>query len=785
MATSKSSISQKKRDQIIDGRLFSRSSVLDRLRSEIEDTESMETIISKILNQGIHRIGSSRTGFYDEEIVEEFYHDASVKLYSHKQGGGVRDIRATVQGIPILINSSLLESIYALPTEGMTIEELETFGTEKLLTTYWGLFTGDKSRKDIYMSCPKKNFCLPFVYLHDFCCRIIENRTGAFDSCTNLRYRMMVAILYGEKVDWCQFVLNRLGEEVLKPHSQKKSFGLFLNNLLYRCGVNLSPDAKKIGPGKYLGGSNPIAYNHAGPIANRPFIETMPNIQHPKRSLEKPSTAVKDVSKKRKRSVSDSMSPLTERKKLKKDSRSKSAWTVTHPVTIDDHPSAKTANLSSQEALQASSPVPTASLSDQQIFANLENLDSSVQIDSMINSPVRVPIPDQDPTHYRAPSPVCDLTHSRTPSPVSNPNLNRPPSPVRDPSPNRTPTPVRDPSPIQAPIPVEDPKPTVEPIPVRSPSQENFFNPLVEQAFQRFKQWKSYRLGSCDILLNWKEWKQEEEFILSITDVKEAQPLIQWDDEHCHMLIMSHFMFQDETRQQAKGKSAIPDLTSYVEIEEQHSTKVDTGLPGASTSQATPRVIRPEPQANARTEQQEDLSRQTVFLTEAVDALYNVGKEMDWLKLSAIEETASVQDEISKLKIIFDKLPEEMKSIVAELQKQQEKILLDEQSKLRICESKSVAALDYSNSIIADHDKKIEEMTLFINSLAERIAKLETQQENVVKTLQNIDLLVSEINVKKGEEAQEESIESASRRPSERDSNRSQSSRHEQHFRRH
>ncbi|KAL6558775.1 hypothetical protein OROMI_019125 [Orobanche minor] len=769
MATSQSSHSQKKRDQIIDGRLFSRSSVLDRLRAEVEDTDSMEAIISKIRDQGLHRIGSSRTNYYDEDIVEEFYHDTSVKLYSHKQGGGVRDIRATVQGIPILINSSFLESIYALSSEGMSIEELETFGTEKLLTTYWGLFTGDKSRKDIHMSCPKKNFCLPFVYLHDFCCRIIENRTGAFDTCTNLRYRMMVAILYGEKVDWCQFMLNRLGKEVLKPHSQKKSFGLFLNNLLYRCGVNLSPDAKKIGPGKYLGGSNPIAYNHAGPLANRPFIRTMPNIQHPKRSL----TAVEEVSKKRKRSVSDSMSPLTAKKKLKKDSRSKSAGTVTHPVTIDDHPSAETANLSSQEDFQASSPVPSAILSDQQIFGNLENLDSSVQIESLIISPVRVPIPDKDPTH------------NRTPSPVSDPNLNRPQSPVRDPSPNRTPNTVSDPL-IQAPIPVEDPKPTVEPIPVRSPSQErNIFNPLVEQAFQRFKQWKSYRLGSCDILLNWKEWKQEEEFILSITDVKEAQPLIQWDDEHCHMLIMSHFMSQDETRRQAKGKSAIPDLTSYVEIEEQFSTKVDTGLPGTSTSQAPSNAIRPESQANARTEQQEDLSRQTVFLTEAVDALYNVGKEMDWLKLSAIEESASIQDEISKLKIIFDKLPEEMKNIVAELQKQQEKILLDVQSKLRISESKSVAALDYSNSIIADHDKKIEEMTLFINSLAERIAKLETQQESVVKSLQHIDVLVSEINVKKGEEAQEVSRESASRRPSERDSSRSQSSRHEQHYRRH
>ncbi|KAL6580433.1 hypothetical protein OROMI_008457 [Orobanche minor] len=617
------------------------------------------------------------------------------------------------------------------------------------------------------MSCPKKSFCLPFVYLHDFCCRIIENRTGAFDSCTNLRYRMMVAILYGEKVDWCQFVLNRLGEEVFKPQSQKKSFGLFLNNLLYRCGINLSPNAKKIGPGKYLGGSKPTAYHHAGPLANRPFIRTMPNIQHPRRSLEK-SSAAEDVSKKRKRSVSNSMSPLTEKKKLKKDSRSKSEGTVANPVTIDDQPSATTADPSSQEAFhtEASSPVPTATLSDQQIFANLENLDSSVQIDSMINSPVRATIPEQDPTHNRTPSPVCD------------PYLNRTPSPVRDPSPHRVPTPVRDPSPIQAPTPVENPNPTENPIPVTSPSPPvNHVNPQIKQAIQRITKWKSYRTGSYDALINWKDWKQEEEFVLEFTDFKEIHPLILLEDQCCHELIYSHFLYRGD-----KGKSAVPNQqTDNVIPEKSQPSTFATGHPGASSSQAPSRVI----QANARTEHLEDLSRQTIFLSEDVDALYNVGKEMDWLNLSAIKESASVHEELSKIKKPFDEFPRDMKSIVAELQKQQDKILLDEQSKLRISEYKSVAALDYSNSIVADHDKKIEEMALFINSLVERLAKLEEQQENVVKVLQNIDLIVSELNVKKREEAQEESRESASRRPSERDSSRSHSSRLEQQYRKH
>ncbi|KAL6530942.1 hypothetical protein OROHE_014424 [Orobanche hederae] len=78
------------------------------------------------------------------------------------------------------------------------MEELESFGLEELLMTFWGTFIGNSSDKRVHPSCHKKRFILPFVYLHDFCCRVVENRTGAFKMCTNLRFRMMVAIMFGE-----------------------------------------------------------------------------------------------------------------------------------------------------------------------------------------------------------------------------------------------------------------------------------------------------------------------------------------------------------------------------------------------------------------------------------------------------------------------------------------------------------------------------------------------------------------------------------------------------------
>ncbi|KAL6571894.1 hypothetical protein OROHE_002763 [Orobanche hederae] len=161
MAPSQTSSHSQKRDQIIDGRLFSRSTIMDRIRKEVEDGDSMERIIAKIEEQGLYLLGSSHTEMYDEYIVEEFYRDATVKALSRKHGGGVSNISASVQGISICIDRKLLESMFGLPSDGLTMEELESFGLDELLTAYWGLFTGKSSNTDVHPSCPKKKFCLP------------------------------------------------------------------------------------------------------------------------------------------------------------------------------------------------------------------------------------------------------------------------------------------------------------------------------------------------------------------------------------------------------------------------------------------------------------------------------------------------------------------------------------------------------------------------------------------------------------------------------------------------
>ncbi|KAL6528126.1 hypothetical protein OROHE_015076 [Orobanche hederae] len=783
MASSQTSSHSQKRDQIIDGRLFSRSTVMDRIISEVEDDDNMEKIISKIEEQGLYRLGRFHPELYDELIVEEFYRVATVKAHSRKHGGGIISISASVQNISICINQDLLVSMFGLPSDGLTMEELESFGSDELLTAYWGLFTGKSSNKDVHPSCPKKKFCQPFVFLHDFCCRIIENRTGAFDTCTNLRFRMMIAILYGEKVNWSQIVLKRLSEEVSKPHSQKKSFGLLLNNILTRSGVRQSKHAKKIGTDKFIGGFKPSAYHQAGPSANRPFLNHMPSAKNPRGVISKTSVAEEESSRKRKRSGSDSKSPLVEKKKHKKASKSKTRGTVTD--IIKDVPAAQPADHQTEGETPAvesvtSQPIhpePTApTASNDHIFADLENLsESTAHIESSVSSPVRVPIPEQDPT------------------------LHRVPSPSRDPTPDRVPTPVKDSSPIQDPTPIDDPIPTENPIPVRSPSPAaQSIVQQVEQAFARFIKWKSYRTAPYDMLINWKDLKEEEEFILNVTDSKEILLLFKMDNEDCKELIYSHYLDLDNSRSTHPVQPDSTPVPVAVSIEAERQQEPEpTPVPVSSDPEpshvaASTSIRRPEsPRSVARKEQLNALGRQSLFLQDAVEALYQVGKEMDWLNLTASEEMESAKVELSRIVVAFSTLPQDLKEAFANFQKLEEQLLLEEQSQLRSVESKTVAVLEFTNSRISDHDAKIHAMAKVISSLDKKLAKFEEQQDNVLKALRSIDHTVSELNARKGEGQPDSSRVSAQRSPgqesqarsSEHESSRRSSSRSEHQHR--
>ncbi|KAL6564766.1 hypothetical protein OROMI_016216 [Orobanche minor] len=255
MASSQTtSFTEKKKETIINGRLFVKSVVMNRIQNEHDESAVMALVVSRIKQTGLFNHGRQHSELYDESLVEEFYQEASVHFSSEKKGGGVTGIFASIRGVEIRINRHLLEDLFSLPSSDLKLEELESFGSEDLLSSFWCVFIGDSADKKFHHSCHKRRFVLPFIYLHNFYCRVVENRTGAFEMCTNLRFRMMVAIMFGEPVNWCQVILKRLQEEVSKPLSQKKSFGLLLTNIFSCLDVPFAINSKKIGPGKFIGG---------------------------------------------------------------------------------------------------------------------------------------------------------------------------------------------------------------------------------------------------------------------------------------------------------------------------------------------------------------------------------------------------------------------------------------------------------------------------------------------------------------------------------------------------
>ncbi|KAL6563182.1 hypothetical protein OROHE_005769 [Orobanche hederae] len=405
MASSQTtSFTEKKKETIIDGRLFVNSVVMDRIQNEHDDSAAMALVVSRIKQTGLFNLGRQHLELYDESLVEEFYQEASVCFHSEKKGG-VAEIFAAICGVEIRINRHLLEDLFSLPLTRLKLDELESFGSEDLLSSFWCVFIGDNTDKKVHPSCHKRRFVLPFVYLHDFCCRVVENRTGAFEMCTNLRFRMMVAIMFGEPVNWCQVILKSLQEEVSKPLSQKKSFGLLLTNIFSCLDVPFAMNSKKIGPGKFIGGRKPTAFNKDIIPADRPSVLELPQSEN----LQDVTKKSKDVSsRKRKHSLSDKVSqpaaPEKKKKKLRKAHKPKPTEVSATPVEAQVEETAEVAQptaLNLQGATHAekvvtaisADPERMAAMMEDQLLAKVEGTGESTAFpESVIPSPVRVSI---------------------------------------------------------------------------------------------------------------------------------------------------------------------------------------------------------------------------------------------------------------------------------------------------------------------------------------------------------------------------------------------------------
>ncbi|KAL6542456.1 hypothetical protein OROMI_024058 [Orobanche minor] len=157
MASSQTiSVSEKKKETIIDGRFFVKSVVMNRIISENDDSAAMAYVVSRIKRTGMFNIGRQHSELYDESLVEEFYQEASVRYLSEKKGGGVTEIFASIRGVEVRINQQLLEDLFSLPSVGLKLDKLESCGSEDLLSSYWCVFIGDSAGKKVHRSCLKE-----------------------------------------------------------------------------------------------------------------------------------------------------------------------------------------------------------------------------------------------------------------------------------------------------------------------------------------------------------------------------------------------------------------------------------------------------------------------------------------------------------------------------------------------------------------------------------------------------------------------------------------------------
>ncbi|KAL6565786.1 hypothetical protein OROHE_004841 [Orobanche hederae] len=104
MASSQTtSFTEKKKESIIDGRLFVQSVVMERIQSENDNVAATEHVVSRIQQSGLFNLGRQHSDLYDESLVEEFYQEASVRVRSVKKGGGLTEISAIIRGVEIRI----------------------------------------------------------------------------------------------------------------------------------------------------------------------------------------------------------------------------------------------------------------------------------------------------------------------------------------------------------------------------------------------------------------------------------------------------------------------------------------------------------------------------------------------------------------------------------------------------------------------------------------------------------------------------------------------------------
>ncbi|KAL6556847.1 hypothetical protein OROHE_006723 [Orobanche hederae] len=168
-------------------------------------------------------------------------------------------------------------------------------------------------------------------------------------------------------------------------------------------------------------------------------------------------------------------------------------------------------------------------------------------------------------------------------------------------------------------------------------------------------------------------------------------------------------------------------------------------------------VIRQEsPRSALRSECLEALGHHTVFIQDAVNALHKVEKALDKLNLSAAEEIGDVTSDLYNIANALQVLPQLIKVDLSNIQQQKKEIMEKEQAKYTTFAARSAIALKASGTKLTGHDKNLDDLSLSLQSLADKFNRIKGKQDEVLDLVQSINSHVSEINARKGEEESRE-----------------------------
>ncbi|KAL6580428.1 hypothetical protein OROMI_008452 [Orobanche minor] len=121
-ASETSSLSLRKKDMIINGRIFARSA--REYISEDNDRVGMNLFVSRVKQASLYRLGSLHPENYDVQIVEEFFLDADFLYASDKKGSDLTVAVSTVQEKEISIQE-LLERLYKFPSDSLVENKIQ------------------------------------------------------------------------------------------------------------------------------------------------------------------------------------------------------------------------------------------------------------------------------------------------------------------------------------------------------------------------------------------------------------------------------------------------------------------------------------------------------------------------------------------------------------------------------------------------------------------------------------------------------------------------------------